>query len=113
MVATDLRDPYDIAVSLRDWSRHWERQIVPSGCLVVLACQVSNVQGGGDADKGGKKQGIENNGTHLISPIRCFVLTLMYAHPYIQTNDIYLILYIVYLNLNYEHLALPNTGRGP
>jgi|GEM_PF-6767804 hypothetical protein len=36
MVAVDLRDPYDIAFSLRDWSRHWERQIVPSGYLVGI-----------------------------------------------------------------------------
>lgn len=79
----------------------------------VLARQVGHVQGGCDADKGGEKQGVENNGTHLISPIRCFVLTLMYACPQLQTNDINLILYIVYLNLNYEHLALPDIGCRP
>lgn len=85
----------------------------PADVWSLLARQVSDVQGSCDADKGGEKQGVENNGTHLISPIRCFVLTLVYACPYVHTNDINLILYIVYLNLNYEHFALPDTGRSP
>jgi hypothetical protein len=48
-----------------------------------LTCQVSQIQGGCNTDKGGKKQGVKNNGSHLISPIKYFVLTLMYACPYL------------------------------
>ena len=51
----------------------------PADLWSVLARQVSQVHGSCNTDQGGKKQGIENNGSHLISPIRCFVLTLMYA----------------------------------
>ncbi len=38
-----------------------------------LAGQVSKVQDGCDADKGDEKQGVENYGLHLISPIMCCV----------------------------------------